>query len=87
MKRFIIDFIIAFFIIIGIFGLSGSNDDNIDIPSYDSEVEDENDKIENIKDYEGNLVNRVSFKINNIIQVIVDFGFDKFKDILRAFLE
>ena len=87
MKRFIIDFIIAFFIIIGIFGLSGNNDDNIDIPSYDSEVEDENDKIENIKDYEGNLVNRVSYKINNIIQVIVDFGFDKFKDILRAFLE
>ena len=31
MKRFIIDFIIAFFIIIGIFGLSGNNDDNIDI--------------------------------------------------------
>lgn len=87
MKRFIIDFIIAFFIIIGIFGLSGSNDDNIDIPSYDSEVEDENDKIENIKDYEGNLVNRISFKINNIIQVIADFGFDKFKDILKAFLE
>ena len=87
MKRFIIDFIVAFFIIIGIFGLSGSEGNNVNMPSYDNEVLDENNNIENIKDYEGNLINRISYRINKVIQSVADFGFYKFKDILEAFLE
>ena len=48
---------------------------------------DDNDNIENIKDYEGNLVNKISFKINGFIQDVCDFGFDLFKKALKSFLE
>ena len=76
MKRFIIDFIVAFFIIIGIFGLSGSNDDNIDIPSYDSEVEDEKSK-EDINE----LVNRLENAIPLAKTLIEEFMDKELNDI------
>lgn len=61
-------------------------DNNIN-ENYDSEVIDDNDNIENIKDYDGNLVNKISFKINGFIQDVCDFGFDLFKKALKSFLE
>lgn len=87
MKRFIIDFLIAFLIIILVFGMSENTQDNIINENYDNEVIDDNDNIENIKDYEGNLVNKISFKINGFIQDVCDFGFDLFKKALKSFLE
>lgn len=87
MKRFIIDFLIAFLIIILVFGMSENTQDNIINENYDNEVVDDNDNIENIKDYEGNLVNKISFKINGFIQDVCDFGFDLFKKALKSFLE
>ena len=88
MKRFLIDFIIAFFIIVFVFGMSGTkNEDfNPDL-NYDEEVIDKDEEIENIKDYDGNLINRISFKINGLIQNIADFGFDLFKKGLKTFLD
>ena len=35
-----------------------------------------------LSNYDGNLINRLSYKINKAIQSVADFGFDKFKDIL-----
>jgi hypothetical protein len=87
MKRFFIDFLIAFLIIILVFGMSENTQDNIINENYDNEVVDDNDNIENIKDYEGNLVNKISFKINGFIQDVCDFGFDLFKKALKSFLE
>lgn len=88
MKRFIIDFILAFLIIVAFFGMSGSSNNNvIDEEKYDSSIIVDNGDIENIKDYDGNLVNRISFKINGIIQGIADFGFDIFKKAIKSFLE
>ena len=87
MKRFFIDFLIAFLIIILVFGMSENKVDNNINENYDSEVIDDNDNIENIKDYEGNLVNKISFKINGFIQDVCDFGFDLFKKVLKSFLE
>ena len=87
MKRFFIDFLIAFLIIILVFGMSENTQDNIINENYDNEVIDDNDNIENIKDYEGNLVNKISFKINGFIQDVCDFGFDLFKKALKSFLE
>ena len=87
MKRFLIDFLIAFLIIILVFGMSENTQDNIINENYDNEVIDDNDNIENIKDYEGNLVNKISFKINGFIQDVCDFGFDLFKKALKSFLE
>lgn len=87
MKRFIIDFLIAFLIIIGIFGMSGNNE-SIEIDeNYDKEIQDQDDKVENIKDYDGNLINRLSFKVNSFIQDVADFGFDLFKSAIKSFLE
>ena len=82
MKRFILDFMIAFLIIVGVFGMIGATENNITSENYNEEVKDENNNIENIKDYDGNLVNRISFKINNLIQSVADYGFDKFKQLL-----
>lgn len=87
MKRFFIDFLIAFLIIILVFGASENTQDNIINENYESEIMDDNDNIENIKDYEGNLVNKISFKINGFIQDVCDFGFDLFKKALKSFLE
>jgi hypothetical protein len=87
MKRFFIDFLIAFLIIILVFGMSENTQDNIINENYDNEIVDDNDNIENIKDYEGNLVNKISFKINGFIQDVCDFGFDLFKKALKSFLE
>ena len=87
MKRFFIDFLIAFLIIILVFGMSENTQDNIINENYDNEIVDDNDNIENIKDYEGNLVNKISFKINGFIQDVFDFGFDLFKKALKSFLE
>ena len=87
MKRFFIDFLIAFLIIILVFGMSENTQDNIINENYDNEVVDDNNNIENIKDYEGNLVNKISFKINGFIQDVCDFGFDLFKKALKSFLE
>ncbi len=87
MKRFFIDFVIAFLIIILVFGMSENTQDNIINENYNNEVIDDNDNIENIKDYEGNLVNKISFKINEFIQDVCDFGFDLFKKALKSFLE
>lgn len=87
MKRFFIDFLIAFLIIILVFGMSENKVDNNINENYDSEVIDDNDNIENIKDYDGNLVNKISFKINGFIQDVCDFGFDLFKKALKSFLE
>lgn len=87
MKRFFIDFLIAFLIIILVFGASANTQDNIINENYESEIMDDNDNIENIKDYEGNLVNKISFKINGFIQDVCDFGFDLFKKALKSFLE
>lgn len=87
MKRFFIDFLIAFLIIILVFGMSENTQDNIINENYDNEVIDDNDNIENIKDYEGNLVNKISFKINGFIKDVCDFGFDLFKKALKSFLE
>lgn len=87
MKRFFIDFLIAFLIIILVFGMSENTQDNIINENYDNEVIDDNDNIENIKDYEGNIVNKISFKINGFIQDVCDFGFDLFKKALKSFLE
>ena len=87
MKRFFIDFLIAFLIIILVFGASANTQDNIINENYESEIMDDNDNIENIKDYEGNLVNKISFKINGFIQDVCDFGFDLFKKVLKSFLE
>ena len=87
MKRFFIDFLIAFLIIILVFGMSENKVDNNINENYDSEVIDDNDNIENIKDYNGNLVNKISFKINGFIQDVCDFGFDLFKKALKSFLE
>ena len=87
MKRFFIDFLIAFLIIILVFGASENTQDNIINENYESEIMDDNDNIENIKDYEGNLVNKISFKINGFIQDVCDFGFDLFKKVLKSFLE
>ena len=85
MKRFIIDFLIAFVVIVLAFGLSGNS--NNDLNNIDSSEIQNEENIENIKDYDGNLVNRVSFKINNLIQSTADYGFDVFKKFLKAFLE
>ena len=87
MKRFIIDFLIAFLIIIGIFGMSGNNSNEINSNEYNNEVKDENGNIENVKNYNGNLINRISFKINGLIQEVADFGFDIFKSAIKSFLE
>ena len=87
MKRFFIDFLIAFLIIILVFGMSENTQDNIINENYDNEIVDDKDNIENIKDYEGNLVNKISFKINGFIQDVCDFGFDLFKKALKSFLE
>ena len=87
MKRFFIDFLIAFLIIILVFGMSENTQDNIINENYDIEIVDDNDNIEKIKDYEGNLVNKISFKINGFIQDVCDFGFDLFKKALKSFLE
>ena len=87
MKRFFIDFLIAFLIIILVFGMSENTQDNIINENYDNEIVDDNDNIENIKVYEGNLVNKISFKINGFIQDVCDFGFDFFKKALKSFLE
>ena len=87
MKRFFIDFLIAFLIIILVFGASANTQDNIINENYESEIMDDNDNIENIKDYEGNLVNKISFKINGFIQDVCDFGFELFKKALKSFLE
>ena len=87
MKRFFIDFLIAFLIIILVFGASANTQDNIIKENYESEIMDDNDNIENIKDYEGNLVNKISFKINGFIQDVCDFGFELFKKALKSFLE
>ena len=87
MKRFFIDFLIAFLIIILVFGASANTQDNIINENYESEIMDDNDNIENIKDYDGNLVNKISFKINGFIQDVCDFGFDLFKKALKSFLE
>ena len=67
--------------------MSENTQDNIINENYDNEVIDDNDNIENIKDYEGNLVNKISFKINGFIQDVCDFGFDLFKKALKSFLE
>lgn len=87
MKRFILDFMIAFLIIVGVFGMIGATENNITSENYNEEVKDENNNIENIKDYDGNLVNRISFKINNLIQSVADYGFDKFKQLIVSILE
>ena len=87
MKRFIIDFFIAFLLIILIFGMNDNKSDTIINDNYENEILNENEKIENIKDYEGNLVNKISFKINGFIQDVCDFGFDLFKKALKSFLE
>ena len=87
MKRFILDFMIAFLIIVGVFGMIGATENNITNENYNEEVKDENNNIENIKDYDGNLVNRISFKINNLIQSVADYGFDKFKQLIVSILE
>lgn len=86
MKRFILDFFIAFLIIVGIFGMIGASS-NVKNDNFEQVVKDENDDIENIKDYDGNLVNKISFKINNTIQNIADYSFDKLKKIIVAILE
>ena len=67
--------------------MSENTQDNIINENYDNEIVDDNDNIENIKDYEGNLVNKISFKINGFIQDVCDFGFDLFKKALKSFLE
>lgn len=87
MKRFILDFMIAFLIIVGVFGMIGATENNITNENYNEEIKDENNNIENIKDYDGNLVNRISFKINNLIQSVADYGFDKFKQLIVSILE
>lgn len=87
MKKFIIDFIISFLIIIGISGISGSIENNDYHENYDEVIIDKNEEIENIKDYDGNLVNRISFKFNSLIQNVADFGFDIFKKALKSFLD
>lgn len=87
MKRFILDFMIAFLIIVGVFGMIGATENNITDENYNEEVKDENNNIENIKDYDGNLVNRISFKLNNLIQSVADYGFDKFKQLIVSILE
>lgn len=87
MKRFILDFMIAFLIIVGVFGMIGATENNITSENYNEEVKDENNNIENIKDYDGNLVNRISFKLNNLIQSVADYGFDKFKQLIVSILE
>lgn len=87
MKRFILDFMIAFLIIVGVFGMIGATENNIIDENYNEEVKDENNNIENIKDYDGNLVNRISFKLNNLIQSVADYGFDKFKQLIVSILE
>ena len=88
MKRFLIDFIIAFLIIVAIFGMSGTNDNLlVDDENYEVEVKDEDEEIENLKDYDGNLINRVSFKVNKFIQGVADFGFDLFKKALKTMLD
>lgn len=87
MKRFILDFMIAFLIIVGVFGMIGATENNITNENYNEEVKDENNNIENIKDYDGNLVNRISFKLNNLIQSVADYGFDKFKQLIVSILE
>jgi len=87
MKRFLIDFLLAFLIIIGIFGLSGNSKNDINKDYYEGVIKNEDDEIENIKDYDGNLINRISFKFNTLIQSVADYGFDKFKDMVESFLE
>ena len=87
MKRFILDFMIAFLIIAGVFGMIGATENNITNENYNEEIKDENNNIENIKDYDGNLVNRISFKLNNLIQSVADYGFDKFKQLIVSILE
>ena len=47
MKRFFIDFLIAFLIIILVFGASENTQDNIINENYESEIMDDNDNIEN----------------------------------------
>lgn len=84
MKRFIIDFLIAFIVIICIFGLGGNSVSDND---YNDIINNNTENIENIKDYDGNIINKVSFKINNIIQKTADFGFDVFKKVLKSFLD
>lgn len=87
MKRFIIDFLIAFLVIIGIFGLSGNTQSTLPNDNYEEEIKDEDGNIENVKDYDGNLINRISFKINSFIQSAADYGFDKFKEAIMSILE
>ena len=87
MKRFIIDFFIAFLLIVGVFGMIGASENKIPEDNYDNLIKDENGNIENIKDYDGNLINRISFKFNTLIQSVADYGFDKFKDMVESFLE
>lgn len=84
MKRFIIDFLLAFIVIICIFGLNGNNSSNID---YNDVINNTDNNIENVKDYDGNLVNKISFKINNAVQKTADYGFDIFKKLLKSFLD
>lgn len=84
MKRFFIDFLIAFIVIICIFGLSGNSYNDMD---YNEVILDNEEYVENIKDYDGNLINKISFKINNAVQKTADFGFELFKKALKSFLD
>ena len=87
MKRFIIDFFIAFLLIVGVFGMIGASENKIPEDNYDNLIKDENGNIENIKDYDGNLINRISFKVNSLIQSTADYGFEKFKKLIVSILE
>ena len=87
MKRFFIDFIVAFLVIILIFGMNKESNNESIKEDYNSEVNDSNEEIENVKDYNGNLVNRISYKFNSFIIEVCDFGFELFKKALKSFLE
>ena len=87
MKRFFIDFIIAFLVIILVFGMSEETTNDIITDDYNNEINDYNEDIENVKDYNGNLVNRISYKFNNFLIEVCDFGFEIFKKALKSFLE
>ena len=87
MKRFFIDFIIAFLVIILVFGMSEETTNDSINDDYNNEVNDYNEEIENVKDYNGNLVNRISYKFNSFIIDVCDFGFEIFKKALKSFLE
>ena len=87
MKRFFIDFVIAFLVIILVFGMKEESNNESLNDDYNSEVNDSKEEIENVKDYNGNFVNRISYKFNNFIIEVCDFGFELFKKALKSFLE